>query len=150
MDALKSFCSEENAKELIQALKGSSLSGERADIGELIDTIEIAERVNENSKPTKDMIFMNEKTAENCEIFTLNTERATRASDGARALDDTIQKTKELSLRGREERNLKGLIYLMIMARGGSCHRTDADLGPRRRRANIFPNISIHHLVKVR
>ena len=107
LDALKSFCSEENAKELIQALKGSSLSGERADIGELIDTIEIAERVNENSKPTRDMIFMNDKTSEKCEIFTLNTEKdkiAARASDGARALEDTIQKTKELSLRGREDR----------------------------------------------
>ena len=105
LDALKSFCSEENAKELIQALKGSSLSGERADIEELIDTIEIAERVNENSKPTRDMIFMNDKTAEKCELFTLNTEiDKTRSSDGARALEDTIQRTKELSMKGREER----------------------------------------------
>ena len=105
LDALKSFCSEENAKELIQALKGSSLSGERADIEELIDTIEIAERVNENTKPTRDMIFMNDKTAEKCEIFTLNTEiDKTKTSDGAKALEDTIQRTKELSMRGREER----------------------------------------------
>ena len=104
LDALKSFCSEENAKELVQALKGSSLSGERADIAELIDTIEIAEKVNESSKPTRDMVFMNDKTAEKCEIFTLNTGKGNTASDGTRALEDTIQKTKELSLRGREER----------------------------------------------
>ena len=104
LDALKSFCSEENAKELIQALKGSSLSGERADIAELIDTIEIAEKVNEHSKPTRDMVFMSDKTAEKCEIFTVNTGKTNTASDGARALEDTIQRTKELSLRGREER----------------------------------------------
>ena len=104
LDALKSFCSEENAKELIQALKGSSLSGERADIAELIDTIEIAEKVNEHSKPTRDMVFMSDKTAEKCEIFTVNTGKANTASDGARALEDTIQRTKELNLRGRDER----------------------------------------------
>ena len=105
LDALKSFCSEENAKELIQALKGSSLSGERADISELIDTIEIAEKVNENSKPMKDMVYMNDRTADKCEIFTMNTEKGKQTtSDGAAALEDTIQRARQLSLQGREER----------------------------------------------
>ena len=39
LDALKSFSSEENAKELVQALKGASLSGERANISELYQMV---------------------------------------------------------------------------------------------------------------
>ena len=76
LDALKSFSGEENSKELIQVLKGSSLGGERPDIAELIDTIELAERINESSKPTKNQTFMNEGTAETCEIFAVNSEGA--------------------------------------------------------------------------
>ena len=98
LDALKSFSSEENARELMQALRGSSLSGERPDIEELIDTVETAERINENSKPDKDRTFLNEKTAEKCEIFAVN------PAGIPSSLESAIQKTKEMSIRGREER----------------------------------------------
>ena len=107
MDALKSFSSEENAKELMQALRGTSLSGERPDIEDLIDTVEMAERVNESSKPDKDKTFMNEKTAEKCEVFTVTPEGATSYNSSSRqsdSLERAIQKTKEMSIRGREER----------------------------------------------
>ena len=97
LDALKSFSSEENARELMQALRGSSLSGERPDIEELIDTVETAERINENSKPDKDRTFLNDKTVERCEIFAVNSEIPN-------SLESAIQKTKEMSIRGREER----------------------------------------------
>ena len=95
LDALKSFSSEENARELMQALRGSSLSGERPDIEELIDTVETAERINENSKPDKDRTFLNDKTVERCEIFAVNSEIPN-------SLESAIQKTKEMSIRGRE------------------------------------------------
>ena len=98
LDALKSFSSEENAKELMQALRGSSLSGERPDIEELIDTVETAERINENSKPDRDRTFLNENTGEKCELF------AVSAAEQQKELEDAIRKTKEMSMRGREER----------------------------------------------
>ena len=98
LDALKSFSSEENARELMQALRGSSLSGERPDIEELIDTVETAERINEKSKPDKDRTFLNDKTVERCEIFAVNPE------ENFKSLENAIQKTKEMSIRGREER----------------------------------------------
>ena len=110
MDALKSFSSEENARELMQALRGSAISGERPDIEDLIDTVEMAERVNENSKPDKDKNFMNEKTAEKCEVYTVHPEGAnnyntkSRPQETSSSLERAIQKTKEMSIRGREER----------------------------------------------
>ena len=110
MDALKSFSSDENAKGLMQALRGSALSGERPNIEDLIDTVEMAERVNENSKPDQDKTFMNEKTAEKCEVFTVNTEGASnhntrpRSQETSSSLERAIQQTKEMSIRGREER----------------------------------------------
>ncbi len=76
LDALKYFSGEENAKELVQALKAASLSGEKSDIAELIDTVDLAERVNENSKPTKDLTFLNEGIAEACEINAVYSEDA--------------------------------------------------------------------------
>ena len=110
MDALKSFSSDENAKGLIQALRGSALSGERPNIEDLIDTVEMAERVNESSRPDKDKTFMNEKTVEKCEVFTVNTEGASnhntrpRSQETSSSLERAIQQTKEMSIRGREER----------------------------------------------
>ena len=110
MDALKSFSSDENAKELMQALRGSALSGERPDIEDLIDTVELAERVNESSRPDKDKTFMNEKTAEKCEVFTINTEGVSnnntrpRPQETSSSLERAIQQTKEMSIRGREQR----------------------------------------------
>ena len=104
MDALKSFSSEENARELVQALRGTSLSGERPDIQDLIDTVEMAERINENSKPDRDKTFMNEKTAENCEIFTVEPNNYSSDYRQSDSLERAIQKTKEMSIRGREER----------------------------------------------
>ena len=110
MDALKSFSSDENARELMQALRGSALSGERPDIEDLIDTVELAERVNESSRPDKEKTFMNEKTAEKCEVFTINTEGVsnnnTRPSpqETSSSLERAIQQTKEMSIRGREQR----------------------------------------------
>ena len=101
LDALKSFSSEENARELMQALRGSSLSGDRPDIEELIDTVETAERINESSKPDKDRTFLNEKTVEKCEIF------AVTPSGIPNSLETAIQKTREMSIRGREERRTK-------------------------------------------
>ena len=110
MDALKSFSSDENAQGLMQALRGSALSGERPNIEDLIDTVEMAERVNESSRPDKDKTFMNEKTVEKCEIFTVNTEGASnhntrpRSQETSNSLERAIQQTKEMSIRGREER----------------------------------------------
>ena len=110
MDALKSFSSDENARELMQALRGSALSGERPDIEDLIDTVELAERVNESSRPDKEKTFMNEKTAEKCEVFTINTEGVSnnntrpRPQETSSSLERAIQQTKEMSIRGREQR----------------------------------------------
>ena len=124
LDALKSFSGEENSKELMQALKGSSISGERADIAELIDTIELAERINESSKPTKNQTFLNEGTAETCEIFAVNPDgasnqyskprmtypdRSANHNYGTRSRSkenndvmDLIQKTNDMHIAGKE------------------------------------------------
>ena len=110
LDALKSFSSEDMGKELMQALRGSAISGERPNIEDLIDTVEVAEKVNENSKPDRDKTFMNDKTSERCEIFTLGTQEASkynnrpRSEETSRSLERAIEQTKEMSIRGREER----------------------------------------------
>ena len=74
IDALKSFTSEDNSKELVIALKESALTEERPDICELINAVELAEKVNETSRPSNDRTFMNERTLEKCEIFAVNPE----------------------------------------------------------------------------
>ena len=66
--ALISFVSEENAKDLKIALKSSSLSGEDIDLPELIDSIEMAERLNEGTKPTKDLDYSDEGKADEIDI----------------------------------------------------------------------------------
>ena len=125
LDALKSFSSEENAKELVIAMKGSALTGDRPEIHELIDTVELAERVNESSRPTKDQTFMNEGTVETCEIFAVNPgegcstyskpriefpNRSAQHNYGTRSgskensennLGNVIRKIDEMNIRGR-------------------------------------------------
>ena len=127
LDALKSFSSEENAKELVMALKGSALTGERPEMHELIDTVELAERINESSRPTKDQTFMNEGTVETCEIFAVNPgegcnnytrprmefpNRSAQHHYGTRSrskeniennIDNVIRKIDEMNLRGRSQ-----------------------------------------------
>ena len=134
MDALKSFSGDENARELMQALRGSALSGERPNIEDLIDSVEMAERVNESSRPDKDKTFMNEKTVEKCEVFTVNTEGASnyntrpRTQETSSSLERAIQQTKEMSIRGREERRNpreQNKEYGLFRSREGSYDRNN-------------------------
>ena len=129
LDALKSFSSEENAKELVIAMKGSTLSGERPDIQELIDTVELAERVNENTRPNKDLTFLNDGTVESCEIFAVNPgedaslyakprtefpDRSAQHHYGTRSrskdnnLGNVIRKIDEMNLRGNSNDRRQG------------------------------------------
>ena len=126
LEALKSFSSEENAKDLNQALRTASLRGERPEMPELIDSVEQAERVNENTKPKNTLYFSRQDTKDRCDIFTATIETqnvynkpkqehrdksgdnsyntGNRRTDSANRnqIERLAQQTSSLNLRGRE------------------------------------------------
>ena len=115
LDALKSFSSEENAKELMQALRGQSLSGERPDIAELIDTVELAEKLKEGTRPNRDLMFMKEGVGEECSIFTAqvspNDKQSTGKTARSESKDRENQQKMENVIKRAEELHMTGNRY---------------------------------------
>ena len=98
LDALKSFTSAENSNELVQALRGASLGGDRPDISELIDTVEIAEKINEKSRPDKTLTFMNEHILDTCEVNAVSTENISTYKRNKEAMEKIIHKAKDMNI----------------------------------------------------
>ena len=110
IEALISFVSEENAKDLKIALKSSSLSGEDIDLPELIDSIEMAERLNEGTKPTKDLDYSDEGKADEIDINnmsygTSNNQEKNKQMNVNKQMGQIVKQSNEISLKDTHSYN---------------------------------------------
>lgn len=121
LDAVKAFTSEKNALELSKYLREASLKGERPKITTIVDMVDQAERIDESTKPNKEMSYEQNITGSNtAEIFTFgmqererkgdykpnNRERSAESRKAMKDITDTLSrmKTSDNEKRNQERR----------------------------------------------
>ena len=82
LDATKAFTSEKNAVELSKFLREASLKGERPKITTIVEMVDQAERIDESTKPNKEMCYEQTITSSNsAELFTFGVQERERRGD---------------------------------------------------------------------
>ena len=82
LDAVKAFTSEKNALELSKYLREASLKGERPNITTIVEMVDQAERIDESTKPNKEMSYeQNIAGSTTAELFTFGMQERDRKGD---------------------------------------------------------------------
>ena len=82
LDAVKAFTSEKNALELSKYLREASLKGERPKITTIVEMVDQAERIDESTKPNKEMSYEQNITGSTtAELFTFGMQERERKGD---------------------------------------------------------------------
>ena len=82
LDAVKAFTSEKNALELSKYLREASLKGERPKITTIVEMVDQAERIDESTKPNKEMSYEQNITGSTtAELFTFGVQERERKGD---------------------------------------------------------------------
>ena len=117
LDAVKAFTSEKNALELSKYLREASLKGERPKITTIVDIVDQAERIDESTKPNKEMSYEQNISASNtAELFTFGVQEKERKGDyrpnnrersaeSRKAIKDITDTLSKMNTRENEKRN---------------------------------------------